>query len=593
MFSREDHVPSSWTHATVGPWMLLGITLAGCGGGKAGASDPTTVSDSFAVVQTIFDNHCVGCHGGATPDAGMSLEAGRSYASIVGVDTLVFCPGGKRVVPGDPDGSCLYHLVAAGQMPPTGTLDDVLVDTIRAWIAAGAKDAAGHAPAAGGPYALKVASTDFGPHDTQTVYAALVSTSDGSVVGGPALQVVGSGAFTFDFGAVLDPTQSYTVEYFADLDASASCGAADHGWSLTIDAPTHDVTLGVSHADAQADVCATFAALATAATTAEVTAVFAARCTGCHGGATPQADLDLTADHAEASLVGVATQLLCQPGGTRVVAGDPDASCLWQMVGTDYMPQTGAKLGFHDKQKLRSWIAAGAGVVAPSPSTGPYALTLSGSAFGPHNGQTLQALVLRTSDGAVVAGPSAATVTGGVFSFTWPGVGVTGETYEARYWVDFNGNGVCDAPSADHAWARAFPAVTGDTTLPVTHNTTFTNVCAVFPVVAYALTLSGAGFTPHDGQTVHAVAVRSSNGAVVGAPKAAVVTAGAFSVSWPSMAVAGVDYEARYYVDVNGNSACDPPGTDHSWVAPFPAVSGDTTLAVTHSTTFAGVCGSF
>jgi hypothetical protein len=46
----------------------------------------------------------------------------------------------------------------------------------------------------------------------------------------------------------------------------------------------------------------------------------------------------------------------------------------------------------------------------------------------------------------------------------------------SRYFADVNGNGACDAPPTDHAWAAAVPAVTGDTALPVTHTTTFTTV---------------------------------------------------------------------------------------------------------------------
>jgi mono/diheme cytochrome c family protein len=380
MFSNADHVGRDH-RAPSSPWLLAGLLLAACGGGgTTGSSDPTTVTDSFAAVQTIFDNHCIGCHGGAAPNAAMSLEAGQSYANIVGVATRVFCPGGTRVVPGDPASSCLYQLVASGQMPATGALAAVLKDTIRAWIAAGARDAAGQAPASG-PFALTLASAAFAPHNTQTVYAAVVRTGDGMVVAGPELRVVQSGAFSFSFGTVLDPGQSYSVEYFADLDASASCTAADHKWSVPVGAASADVTLSVTHDAAQTDVCDTFAALATPATAADVLEVFAGHCTRCHGGATASAGMDLSADHAEADIIGVATQVLCQPGGTRVVAGKPDDSCLWRMVGTDVMPASGAKLGAGDKQKIRSWIAAGAVDIRTS---GPYALTLSGSAFGVH-----------------------------------------------------------------------------------------------------------------------------------------------------------------------------------------------------------------
>jgi hypothetical protein len=81
-------------------------------------------------VRPILERSCVSCHG-AKKRGGLDA---RTYPALVkGGD------GGTAVVPGDPDKSPLYETVASGQMPPTKKLPAQERETIRAWIAAGAK----------------------------------------------------------------------------------------------------------------------------------------------------------------------------------------------------------------------------------------------------------------------------------------------------------------------------------------------------------------------------------------------------------------------------------------------------------------------
>ena len=88
----------------------------------------------------------INCHGGLLPEQGMSLSEGRSYASIVGVESAT-TPGQLRVVPSDPDASILYQALLGpvgpdlGQMPSDRpALDAQRIQLVRDWIAAGAPE---------------------------------------------------------------------------------------------------------------------------------------------------------------------------------------------------------------------------------------------------------------------------------------------------------------------------------------------------------------------------------------------------------------------------------------------------------------------
>lgn len=154
--------------------MLALLLLAGCG--NPGASPPddlgvdASVADlavppplcddaeqgdagiapSFANVQQVFDQNCIGCHCcGDTLD----LSRGASYAHLVGqiipkengVDESC---GGTLITPGDPAASYLYQKIStdapcAGKRMPLGEITSMPLpaceqDLVRRWIVAGA-----------------------------------------------------------------------------------------------------------------------------------------------------------------------------------------------------------------------------------------------------------------------------------------------------------------------------------------------------------------------------------------------------------------------------------------------------------------------
>jgi mono/diheme cytochrome c family protein len=102
--------------------------------------------DLGADVRSIFAQKCAGCHG---PD--LPRPKGR-FGYVLDLRRVAGNP--ELLIPGRPEESELWVLVARGDMPPAdspqGTLTAAERETVRAWIAAGAPDA--RAPSSGLPH---------------------------------------------------------------------------------------------------------------------------------------------------------------------------------------------------------------------------------------------------------------------------------------------------------------------------------------------------------------------------------------------------------------------------------------------------------
>lgn len=107
------------------------------------------------------------------------------------------------------------------------------------------------------------------------------------------------------------------------------------------------------------------------------------------------------------------------------------------------------------------------------------------------------------------------------------------------------------------------------------------------------LTVIGQGFTPHDGMMVYAGIV-PQGGQDFDWSASAEVTGGAFTLQGPGALQKGAQYFLNYYVDVNGNGACDITPTDHVWRMSLPAVQENLTITLVHSEDFSNIgCGGF
>ena len=114
-----------------------------------GLPDDVVAAPSFAGdIQPIFDRRCSigGCHSLATAQAGLTLVAGASYESLVGVQSRLR-PQYVRVAPGDPANSWLIRMIGSDpalrfgnqRMPlASAPLTANQIQTITNWIVAGA-----------------------------------------------------------------------------------------------------------------------------------------------------------------------------------------------------------------------------------------------------------------------------------------------------------------------------------------------------------------------------------------------------------------------------------------------------------------------
>ncbi len=119
----------------------------GDSGAPTGCEGITATPTLSGAVQPIFTASCAtsGCHRGSAPRATLNLATGMAHGQLVNVG-VASCFGRTRVVPGRPKDSYLVNkltnvdLCNGNRMPPAVALPAAQIDTIRAWICAGAKN---------------------------------------------------------------------------------------------------------------------------------------------------------------------------------------------------------------------------------------------------------------------------------------------------------------------------------------------------------------------------------------------------------------------------------------------------------------------
>src|SRR6266542_1225327 len=126
---------------------VLALASAGAGQNPLSGADPKedrAKSPSYQEdVRPLFQAKCVRCHGGKAPkgDLDLSTPAGARKGG----------ESGPAIVAGKPEESPLYEKVHGGSMPPAkkDRLSEAEVETLRRWIAAGARFGPGEGAAAG------------------------------------------------------------------------------------------------------------------------------------------------------------------------------------------------------------------------------------------------------------------------------------------------------------------------------------------------------------------------------------------------------------------------------------------------------------
>ena len=111
----------------------------------------------------------------------------------------------------------------------------------------------------GAMFDARLLGIDFGPHEGQTVTAALVDLATGEPVAGDS-QVVVDGAIDLPFPDVMDPEGSYEWHVWADVTGEGVCDAppTDHVWLIDAGQAFTNIVTEYVHDVEFTDVCATF-----------------------------------------------------------------------------------------------------------------------------------------------------------------------------------------------------------------------------------------------------------------------------------------------------------------------------------------------
>ncbi len=123
----------------------LGVTPWPNNGGGGGP----VVGDTWADVQTVLESNCYTCHGAGSTIGNLDLET-------LGCDGIVNGAAsgslGILIAPGDREASVIYNKVADNRisgpvMPPSGKIASASIETLGAWIDAGASCSDGQSQA--------------------------------------------------------------------------------------------------------------------------------------------------------------------------------------------------------------------------------------------------------------------------------------------------------------------------------------------------------------------------------------------------------------------------------------------------------------
>ena len=149
--TRSDRAARRRSRSSAAALLALALAVALAAGCTEKLVAPPPPPPEFGTpdsVQQVFTQHCAfdGCHGGASPQQGMSLSDARtSYLAIVDVAANERQGQFKRIAPGDSANSYVVMKLRAdprigGAPMPFGAypMDPVLVLRIAAWAQAGA-----------------------------------------------------------------------------------------------------------------------------------------------------------------------------------------------------------------------------------------------------------------------------------------------------------------------------------------------------------------------------------------------------------------------------------------------------------------------
>ncbi len=91
-----------------------------------------------SIQKEIFNQYCIGCHSGKFPSGNLNLSEGVSYANLINKENND--KTAKYIVQSNVADSYIIERLTSSTnpMPPTGKIDQALIDTLKLWIGNGA-----------------------------------------------------------------------------------------------------------------------------------------------------------------------------------------------------------------------------------------------------------------------------------------------------------------------------------------------------------------------------------------------------------------------------------------------------------------------
>lgn len=302
-------------------------------------------------VLPIFQQHCQKCHGNDNPEEGLELTSYRT--------TMTGSQNGSVVEPGDPDNSYLVKMVVSKKMPKKGPpLSSAEIDTIIAWIKAGAKDDTDSAPAAPAAQSTApVSAIEQSAQATETPAPTAPGIEEQATVSSTA-----TGTLASTEEATTTPSETVTSEATEGTPTPSETAATETTTPLaTTETPTATTTISTTSTSSSTNASSTVSTtLVTTTATVDLTNVsfqknvlpiFQQHCLKCHGNDNPEEGLELTKYR---------TVMTGSENGSVVEPGDPDNSYLVKMIVSKKMPKKGPPLSSTDIETIIAWIKAGA-----------------------------------------------------------------------------------------------------------------------------------------------------------------------------------------------------------------------------------------
>ena len=267
--------------------------------------------------KNLFGPKCLNCHNSNFALGNYDLS---TYAGIM---------SGGRVIPGDPNNSLLMQRVKDGTMPPSGPLSEQEIDSIEAWILAGAPPIDnGDEPQLKAPVAEAGENQSVLVSATSVTLQGAASDEDGTVVSILWDQLSGPAATLADTNSLALVVTSLNVGTY-----TFRLSVTDNDNQTTSDTVQLNVT---SDGTALPNPDATFTWISSN--------VLIPRCVSCHG-AGGDAGLDV---RSHTSVV------------QKLIAGDAARSVFYTEVNSGSMPEGSSKLPAAQIKAIFDWINLGA-----------------------------------------------------------------------------------------------------------------------------------------------------------------------------------------------------------------------------------------